>query len=147
MIGISGDAFVHMLLHRNKFAYQVRKSCELALYELTCRIGKVYKKQEIALETFIDIELAFGSTSCDSIKRNVERSEVAPYLTRCSMLGKRVFKTSLGHATRVIVVRKGCAQPDILSPLPWSLTVDNLLRELNQEGLYAQGRYLPPGVR
>jgi hypothetical protein len=44
-----------------------------------------------------------------------------------------------GGVSRSIAVARGCPQEGVLSPLLWSLVVDELLVGLNQGGIYAQG--------
>jgi Reverse transcriptase (RNA-dependent DNA polymerase) len=47
------------------------------------------------------------------------------------------FSRDQGYTKRV--VRKGCPQGGILSPLLWNMVVDQLLRRLNEAHLWAQG--------
>lgn len=128
-------------LHRNQHAYQSGKSCELAIHELTNRIENALNSKEIALGAFLDIEGAFDNTSFDSIKRAVEERGVSRPVTNWidSALRNRKIITSIGRVDGRASVARGCPQGGVLSPLLWCLVLDDLLRTLEQMGIYAQG--------
>jgi retron-type reverse transcriptase len=52
--------------------------------------------------------------------------------------GKQKHSNHTGETLRVSTA-KGCPQGGVLSPLLWSLAVDELLRELNDSGYYTVG--------
>ena len=52
------------------------------------------------------------------------------------MLKCRKITANLLGKTREIIAMRGCPQGGVLSPLPWSLVVDGLLKELTEEGYY-----------
>lgn len=60
------------------------------------------------------------------------------------MLKNRVVVAQLGNAKLKISTTRGCPQGGVLSPLLWCLVVDNLLRELNNNGFcaYAYADYI-----
>lgn len=56
-----------------------------------------------------------------------------------SMLQGRIIRANLIEETREISATRGCPQGGVLSPLLWSLVVDDLLVDLTQKGYYVQG--------
>jgi Reverse transcriptase (RNA-dependent DNA polymerase) len=50
------------------------------------------------------------------------------------MLERRIVIARLGQEEIAIKTTKGCHQGEVLSPLLWSLVIDNLLIELEQQG-------------
>jgi hypothetical protein len=128
-------------LHPNQHAYQAGKSTETALHQLVVRVEKVLDQKETALGVFLDIEGAFNNTSYDSISAAMARHGVNQTVIRWvrATLEGRSATAALGVASKSIGVTKGCPQGGVLSPLLWSLVVDELLVGLNQRGIYAQG--------
>jgi hypothetical protein len=55
------------------------------------------------------------------------------------MLESRNISATLSGETRTVSVTRGCPQGGVLSPLLWSLVVDDLIRELNNDGYYTVG--------
>jgi hypothetical protein len=128
-------------LHPNQHACQAGKSTETALHQLVVRVEKMLDQKETALGVFLDIERAFNNTSYDSIPAAMARHGVSHTIVRwvrATQEGRRAT-AALGGVSRSIAVAKGCPHGGILSPLLWSLVVDELLVGLNQGGIYAQG--------
>jgi hypothetical protein len=96
------------------------------------RIENAIKHNDIALGTSLDMEEVFYRTSFDTIKQATERHGIEPAICRwiCTMLESRnICATMSGETLRVIVAR-GCLQRGV-SPLLWSLVVNDLLWGLN----------------
>lgn len=55
------------------------------------------------------------------------------------MLKNRTATTEIGGRTFSVSVKRGCPQGGVLSPLLWTMVVDNLLTRLNRVGLFTQG--------
>jgi len=110
-------------LHRNQHAYLPTRSCITALHNLVMAI------KEIALAAFMDIEGAFAN------KHGVDVS-ITKWIN--SMLQSRIIRANLLSEVREITATRGCPQGGVLSPLLWSLVVDELLTKLTQEGYYIQ---------
>lgn len=128
-------------LHRNQHAYRKGRSTETALLEFVDRIEKTFEDKQIALCAFLDIEGAFDNTPIESIIQGLARKGVDE-TTTCwikAMLSNRIIKTTLHGITHEIRATKGCPQGGVLSPLLWSLTVDELLERLTESHFEVQG--------
>jgi hypothetical protein len=107
---------------------------------VTC-IENAIEQKDLTLGAFLDIEGAFDRTSYDRIKQAVERHGTEPTVCRwiCAMLKSRnIISTLAGDTVRASVPR-GCSQGGVLSPLLWSLVIDDLIWELNKKGYYTAG--------
>jgi hypothetical protein len=99
-------------------------------------IAITYK--EIALGAFPDIEGASDTASFGITAQASESHGIAPTICRwiSSMMKSRNIKTTLyGETMRASTARR-CLQGGVLSPLLWSLVVDQHLWELNDSGYY-----------
>lgn len=110
-------------LHANQHAYQMGKSTDTALHQLTHKIESTLKNGEAALGCFMDIEGAFDNTEFEVITdaaraRNME--EVAVRWIVKMLSGRVVEATVCGTKSRAVVTR-GCPQGGILSPILWCL--------------------------
>lgn len=97
---------------------------------------KTFEAKEILLAAFLDIEGAFDNASHNSmknvmIKRNFDKTIVDWIF---EMLQKREITCSHGISTVTVRTVKGCPQGGVLSPLLWSLVVDELLSHLEAQG-------------
>jgi hypothetical protein len=95
----------------------------------------------MALGVFLDIEGAFDRTSFDIIRQAAERCGIDPTICRwiCAMLESRNIKATLSGETLGATAVRGCPQGGVLSPLLWSLVMDDLLWELHYRGYYTVG--------
>ena len=125
-------------LHENQFAYQEGKSTEAALKKLTDAIKKNYKNY--VLGAFIDIAGAFDNTSHESIKRAMDRKGVDNRTSEwiSAMLRDRQAVLTAGSSSQKFYVTTGCPQGGVLSPLLWSLVIDELIVRLNLVGFFTQ---------
>jgi hypothetical protein len=106
------------------------------------RIEYAIEHRDIALCAFLDSEGAFDRTSFDIIKQAAERHGIDPTICRwiCAMLESRNIMATLSGETLGAPAVRGCPQGGwVLSPLMWSLVVDDLLWELNHRGYYTVG--------
>jgi hypothetical protein len=97
--------------------------------------------KDIVLGVFLELEGAFDSTSFDIIRQTVEKHGTEPTICRwiCVMLeSSNINATSLRETLGASAV-KGCLQGGVLSTLLWSLVMDDLLWELNNNGHYTVG--------
>lgn len=128
-------------LHKHQFAYQPGKSTVNALHTLVKKIEKTIKCRELALCAFIDIEGAYDNTSHESVKRAAESKGIDEPTIKWidSMLTSREIMVTLGDDTLIVTTQKGCPQGGVVSPLIWSIVIDDLLIKLTQEGFDVQG--------
>jgi hypothetical protein len=102
------------------------------------RIESDAEYKEIALGVFLGIEGAFGRSSFDALTQTAGRHGIEPTICRWvySTLVNRNVVTTLSGETLRASTAKGCPQGGVLSPLLWSLVVDALLWELNENYYY-----------
>lgn len=130
------ELLIKVPLHKDQFAYQSGKSTISALHSLARKLEKAVEHKELALCTFVDIEGAFSNTSRESIRRVLEKRGVEPVMVAwiLASLESRIISVTLNDATLNAIPGEGCPQGGCLSPLLWSLVVDQLLIKLTQEG-------------
>lgn len=128
-------------LNKNQFAYQTGKSTETALKLLTKKIEKTIGEKGYRIAAFMDIMGAFDNTSFESISEALERRGINRKMRDWiqSMLKGRVVRLKMGDYNYDINTVKGCPQGGVLSPLLWTLVVDELLNELEKHGFEAIG--------
>jgi hypothetical protein len=116
-------------LHRNQQPYQIGKSTETAIYDVVTRIESTIEWKDIALGAFLDIGGAFDRTSFHIIKWSAEKHgiELAIYRWICAMLESRNIIATLSGETLGASSARGCPLGSVISPLLWSLVVDDLL--------------------
>ena len=128
-------------LHEYQFAYIKGKSTELALHHLTSKVEKAMDIGNIALGAFLDIEGAFDNTGYDSISNALRNKNVDTSVNSWirAMLESREITATSGDTSVSVTAVKGCPQGGVVSPLLWSLVVDDLLTLLCDNGYYAIG--------
>ena len=52
------------------------------------------------------------------------------------MLSSRIIKADIGNESTIVSAVTGCPQGGVLSPLLWSLVLDNLIVNLSDAGFY-----------
>lgn len=128
-------------LNHAQYAYQKGKSTDLALHKLTKEIEKAILFKDFSLGAFLYIEGAFDNTGYEAIMRALTRRNIdnATKGWIKSMLADRIVSSTLGNEKQTISSTRGCPQGGVLSPLLWSLVVDELLVELEAEGFVVIG--------
>ncbi|XP_065363259.1 uncharacterized protein LOC135956640 [Calliphora vicina] len=128
-------------IHRFQFAYQPGKSTVTAIHQVTTLIEKAIDANYISLCAFIDIQGAFDNTSYGAIDLALYRKGVPQIIRKwiLEMLSSRVIKLDLGGSSKTIRATRGCPQGGVLSPLLWTLVIDELLEELNNLGFRTYG--------
>ena len=84
-------------LHINQHAYQPAKLTETGQKAAVITIGKAPQTKEIALRTFLDIKVAFDSTSIEAISSALLKHGLPPLFERwiASMLSSRFLYLAL----------------------------------------------------
>ncbi len=128
-------------LHANQHAYRVGRSTNTALYQLTAEIQNSLENNEVAICAFLDIEGAFDNASHASVIRALEKRNVEAPICRWikAVLHTRIAETTVGESKIRLGTTRGCPQGGVLSPLLWSLVVDELLELLTNNGIRCQG--------
>lgn len=116
-------------IHQAQYAYQKGKSTELALHHLVQGLENTLRAKEFSLGAFLDIQGAFDNTGYDAIIRALNHKEVDTHITRwiSSMLKGRIITSKIGDISKTISATRGCPQGGVLSPLLWSLVMDELI--------------------
>jgi hypothetical protein len=96
--------------------------------------------KDIALGAFLDIEGAFDRPQFDIIKQAAEKHGTESTICRwiCAMLESKNITATLSGETTGASATRGCPQGGVLSPLLWSLVMEDLW-ELNINGYYTVG--------
>jgi hypothetical protein len=138
---IRDGALKEYTLHRNQHAYQIGKSTETALHNVVTRIENATEHKYIVLRALLDIEGAFDRTSFDIIKQTAGSNCNKPAVCRwiCAILESRNIRATLSGENLGATTARGCPQGGVLSPLLWSLVVDDLLCGLYNYGYYTVG--------
>lgn len=117
------------------------KSTETAIYTITSSIKDSLKHKEIALAIFLDIAGAFDNIPHAAIERALQTRGAGGVLSAwiSQMLKTRTAETTIGNSTIKVLTTRGCPQGGVLSPLLWSLVVDEILLILANNGIWVQG--------
>lgn len=128
-------------LYTDQHAYRKARSTITALHKLVRKIEDAIESKQLALCAFIDIEGAFDNTSWKSIEWAAKRKGFHPEIVAWlkSMLSCRRVKVSVAGESVVVGTDRGCPQGGILSPLLWSIVIDDLLTILTDNGFMVQG--------
>jgi hypothetical protein len=128
-------------LHRNQRANQTGKYTETAVHNVVTSMENASEHKYIALGAFLNIQGAFDRTSIYIIQQPAERRGIEPPVWRwiCAMLQSRNISATLSGETLGATAARGCLQGGVLSPLLWSLVMDDLLWGLNNNGYYKVG--------
>jgi len=97
--------------------------------------------KEVALCAFLDIQGAFDNTSHEAVNASLARRGLDAKTSRwikSLLASRRAIATIRGQSSTVSTTRR-CPQGGIISPLLWSLLVDELLERLTRRGILCQG--------
>jgi len=90
---------------------------------------------------FLDIEGAFDNVSHDAVQTALSRRGLDLTTSRwiVSLLRSRQATATVQDSTVTVTTTRECLQGGVLSPILWSLLVDELLRRLASKGIQYQG--------
>jgi hypothetical protein len=135
------DEVLNLLpLHPNQHAYQPGSSVETALRQLVLRVERALDQQAIALGVFLDIYVAFNSTSYEFVCAGLVRHGVEHTIIRWirATLKGLLATATLEVVSRSAAVSRDCPQGGVLSPFLWCLVVNDFLTRLGERGVYSQ---------
>lgn len=138
---IREGALVARPVHHSQHAYQVGKSVETALHHTVKVLEGAVHTGKSVLSVFIDIEGAFDNTSFVSICEAARGFGVEDSVTNWihCMLRTRTVTAGLRESTASALVKKGCPQGGVTSPILWVMVIDGLLAELERLGVMVVG--------
>ena len=134
-------------LHPCQHAYQMGKSVETALHNLVGRLETALEHREFALGAFFDIEGAFSNAAFESFEEALRERGVDRTLVKwiSAMLRSRRVEAQMGQCHKAVTAKRGCPQGGVLSPLLWTLVMDDLLSGLTRQHIPGQA-YADDGV-
>lgn len=123
-------------LQRAQHAYQKGKGTDTAIHDLTTFIDKAKQSKESCLVVSIDIAGAFDNTSTELMLRAADNHDIEAWVKSWikSMLVNRETSTMYENFVKKFRPKKGCPQGGCLSPLLWSMVIDELIKELCKFG-------------
>jgi hypothetical protein len=126
---IRGDVVAEKPLHRYQCAYRAGISTETALFQVVRRLEKSFKHKEVDLGAFFYIEGVFDNTSFNAMVEAARERGLEETCCRWirSILEHRLVYAFLTGRSLAARVAGGCPQGGVLSPLLWTLVVDELL--------------------
>ena len=128
-------------LHCTQHAYLEGRSTETALYQCDSEINSTLASQEACITLFLDMEGAFDNTSHAAIEDALRRRGVEIPIVGwiMALLKSRLVEIEVGDKLIGAQTTRGCPQGGVLSPLLWSLVIDDLLQELTANKIDCQG--------
>jgi hypothetical protein len=93
-----------------------------ALHDLVSRIELALCHKVYALDAFLDVEGAFDNTSFEAMSKACADHEVHFTISRwiAAMLSSRMVWAEIRGVSSTMMVRRGCPQGGLLSPLLWN---------------------------
>lgn len=129
---IEGQLLAARPIHPTQHAYRSGKSTESALHSLIKEIENSLLNKEEALTVFMDIEGAFDRVEFRHINEALISRNFPSFMTTFigNLLERRTVQVRVDGKIISSIVKKGCPQGGVLSPLLWNLNLDSLLEEL-----------------
>lgn len=130
-------------LHPLQFAYISGKSTDLALHHIVSKLENTIRKdRHIALGcVLMDIQGAFDNTGFNSFDSALRKRGIDSFTRNWinAMLRNRQITTNLDGTSATYTASKGCPQGGVISPLLWTIVIDDLIAMLNNMGYYTIG--------
>lgn len=128
-------------IHKKQFAYQEGKSTSMAVKSITNEITKMLGASNSVIGVSLDIEGAFNNLGYKSVKKALIKRRAHPEVVKwiMNMLETRQLESELCQETIKFIPMKGCSQGGALSPLLWTLVVDEILVRVSEAGFNIEG--------
>lgn len=114
-------------------AYCKGRSVDSALHQVVSTIEKSIENKECTLAAFLDIEGAFNNLNIDSIITSLDKFNIDKPTTNLinAMLTNRNINSELGNSKIRRRCMRGTPQGGVVSPLLWNLTLNEIIKTLN----------------
>jgi len=122
-------------------AYRAGRSTDTALYQIHCVLRIAVNTKEVAMCAFLHIEGSFDNAAHNAVQAALARIGLELTTSRWifSLLRSRQTTATVQDSTVTVTTPGGCPRGGVLSPLLWSLMVDELLTRLASKGIQCQG--------
>ena len=126
------DKLEPTVLSSSQHAYTKGKSVETALHSVVSQIERNMHFKDVAMGVFLDIAGAFNNVSTEAILESVGRTgaQVQAKNWISSLLKCRIVSAEWGNTVINKTAHRGTPQGGVLSPLLWTLVLNELLRML-----------------
>lgn len=126
-------------LSGGQHAYLKGRSTETALHEVVGVVERSLEFKQYTLGAFLDIEGAFNNVTTSAIQRALTNLDVEEYIGNwlVNMLSSRIVTANLGNSIIAKQVERGTPQGGVISPLLWLIVVNEILLELDRNGIKA----------
>jgi hypothetical protein len=134
-------ALIENPIHQHQHAYQSGKSTETAAHALVTHIQNGIEHKQYVLSAFFDVQGAFDNAPTDVILSALKRRQAPDTIQNLvtSLLSSRQVTATLFDTSVTTRTTRGCPQGGVLSPLMWTMVMDDLLLELDKiPGIFKQ---------
>jgi Reverse transcriptase (RNA-dependent DNA polymerase) len=104
------------------------------LYRIVIKIEQALRYKEVALSAFVAIQGAFDNMGFESTRAAAVSRQIDPKSIEW-IIGMLECTAGLGEKQVTVKTTRGCPKGGLLSPFLWSLVIDDLLNNLDRQGL------------
>jgi len=127
--------------HDNQHAFRTARGTDDALLQVTNIIEQGLNTGKFALGVFLDVQGAFDEINQDQAIKAMEERDFDSLISKWynHYLQDRITKTDINNIQSTRHPTKGCPQGGVLSTLCWNIPFDELLKEVNTNGVKGIG--------
>ena len=116
--------------HANLYSYKEGISAEDAIHAVVNKIERAFKKNEVAIILFKDIDAAFSSAKIESLVKNMREHGVPNALVEWTkhLLENRQAFAKMGNKIAEKLIGRGTPQGYLISVILWNMVMNNLLK-------------------
>ncbi len=124
-------------MSKHQHAFRKHYSTDTALSVVVDKIEEGLKGKQLTIAVFLDIRGAFDSVKTDFIVKNMRRRGITNLLVNWykTYLDTRTSTINVGDCSMDFRSTRGTPQGAGLSPLAFTLCIDNYLDQLNRDGI------------